>query len=388
MQGKFSKCVEWHTLFDALCLERGHLDNSRLASAYCSFTRKSTQSSYETALKNLNNWRQGVHAPSRRNFRILTLLLEVEGMDGEVQELWNRLYGDVQRRRPAVEEEGNAEEGDAGDAADPPSATTGTSGRRSGWKPAIAAAVLLLGAASFVGLTVAEDWWRPVDASKLPGAPRIDMTGQHIFNRELTVLKVGESAVIHGKRGRCAEQPVSWEETFQGLPNLSTGVWSNGGVGYRVSRSCGGPTPARAVVFTATRPGEDRFMLYEDPVVIRVEPAEAPPVADAGPAGPTAIDRAGQPVAWQPSVVAKVGEAIVVHGKRGRCGEPPPSWEEVAGELPTLSIGAWSDGGVGHRYSDACGGDTPVRAVVFTATRAGQQRLRLFGDPVDIRVEP
>ena len=103
-----------------------------------------------------------------------------------------------------------------------------------------------------------------------PGPVVIDMTGERIYWRELSEVAVGESVVIHGKRGRCGEQPPSWEETFEVLPELSTGIWSDGGVGYRISRSCGGATPARAVVFTATRPGEERFMLYEDPITLRV----------------------------------------------------------------------------------------------------------------------
>ena len=97
------------------------------------------------------------------------------------------------------------------------------------------------------------------------------MTGQRVYWRELSELKVGDSVVIHAKRGRCGEQPPSWEQVFEYLPESLTGIWSDGGVGYRVSRSCGGATPARAVVFTATRPGEERFMLYEDPITIRVE---------------------------------------------------------------------------------------------------------------------
>ena len=96
------------------------------------------------------------------------------------------------------------------------------------------------------------------------------MTGQPIEAREVVIAEVGQSVVVHGSRGRCGGQPPDWEEVFAGLPQLSTGIWSDGGVGIRVSRACSGGTPARAVVFTATHPGEERFTLYDDPITIRV----------------------------------------------------------------------------------------------------------------------
>ena len=92
---------EWHRLFDALCIEGGHLDNRLLASQYCDVTRNKTVTAYEAALKSLSNWRSGQHRPSRRNFRILTALLDVENHDALAQ--WNRLYEAGLRRKATAE---------------------------------------------------------------------------------------------------------------------------------------------------------------------------------------------------------------------------------------------------------------------------------------------
>jgi hypothetical protein len=269
IENRAADITEWHRLFDAVCLERGHIDNSALASAYCNLTKKKADGAYESALRSLNNWRHGAHLPNRRNARILTLLLDIEEGDPLFAH-WTRLYEETRRRRRTAEaEEAEAEE---------PAASTPTSAATAlrpthRWGAAAAAglAVALVGG-MLLGWVGGDDVATagPVIPRPEPGPMVIDMTDQRIYLRELAEVSVGESVVIHAKRGRCGQQPPSWEETFAHLPALATGIWSDGGVGYRVSRACGGATPARAVVFTATRPGEDRFMLYEDPVTIRV----------------------------------------------------------------------------------------------------------------------
>lgn len=267
IENRLAEITEWHRLFDAVCLDRGHIDNSALASAYCNLTRKKADGAYESALRSLNNWRHGAHLPNRRNARILTLLLGIE--DGHpVLAHWTRLYEETRRRRRAAEPE-DAEEAVA---TAPPLVTTAAR-RTHRWRKVAAAglAVAVVG-----GVLIAWGDGEELAAAGTvaprpePGPMVIDMTDQRIFWRELAELSVGDSIVIHAKRGRCGQQPPGWEETFAQLPALTTGIWSDGGVGYRVSRGCGGATPARAVVFTATRPGEDRFMLYEDPITIRV----------------------------------------------------------------------------------------------------------------------
>lgn len=293
MDSRFASIGQWHRLFDALCLEQGHLDNNGLASAFCALSKNKSNGAYESTLKNLNNWRQGVHTPNRRNFRLLTLLLRLEEGDAVLPH-WRRLYEEAQRRKPAAGPKRDREVlGEPLPSSFPsllppsppfpvPSPLSSTSPapaaaalfrRRAGWGRAVAAA-LVLAAASGVLLWLIgppdSEAERALGNRPTPGDPVLDMTDRQIYWRELAELAVGQSAVIHGKRGRCGEPPPSWAETFEDLPGLSTGRWSDGGVGYRVSRSCGGPTPARAVVFTATQPGEDRFILYEDPITLRV----------------------------------------------------------------------------------------------------------------------
>ncbi|SEL60390.1 hypothetical protein SAMN05443999_106200 [Roseovarius azorensis] len=272
MRESVADFVEWWRLFDALCTERGHVDNGQLASEYCNLTRKQANGAYEAALKSLNNWRQGLHTPSRRNFRILTLLLRVEDMAGVLPH-WNLLYEEAQRRKPPSEPE-NGEQRESLSAAPIQPAGAGLSVGRQ-----IAAAVALVALGAGGGAIVTLNMVQPRGVAAVAvagpgpdtGAPIIDMTGQRIPYREHTVVKTGQSVVIHGERSLCGEQPPPWEAVAHNLPSLAIGVWSDGGVGFRISNSCGGPTPARAVVFTATRSGEEQFYLYADPVTIRVE---------------------------------------------------------------------------------------------------------------------
>lgn len=257
MDGNDAPSGGWHGLFDRLCLEQGHFDCKTLAGLYCDFLGKENDAAaFDAAVKSLNNWRQGHHTPTRRNFRILTILLEVQDRR-DVLEPWNALYEDALRR------DSTAEGG-----ADAPV------------EPELRKFQFRWIAAGVIGVVVvvavfAMVWQQNGAPKRLvipPGPPVIDMSGQRIYWREVSELSVGESVVIHGKRGdRCAEQPPPWAEVLPLLPQLSTGVWSDGGVGYRISRSCGGPTPARAVVFTATRAGVDKFMLYEDPITVTVK---------------------------------------------------------------------------------------------------------------------
>lgn len=269
IESRVADIAEWHRLFDAVCLERGHIDNSDLAAAYCNLTRKKADGAYESALRSLNNWRRGAHVPNRRNARILTLLLGLQ--DGDpVLAHWTRLYEEAHRRKRNTDSEDGESEDTAGAA---PSVSAPAAPRRSRpwWIATAAVLALLVAGGAVIGWGDGEQ--AALDASgpkPEPGPVVIDMTDQRIYWRELSEVTVGESVVVHAKRGRCGQQPPSWEETFAQLPALTTGIWSDGGVGFRVSRACGGATPARAVVFTATRPGEDRFTLYEDPITIRV----------------------------------------------------------------------------------------------------------------------
>lgn len=266
MANGFGSFGEWHRLFDALCIERGHLDNAKLAGEYCTITKKTAESAYDSALKSLNNWRQGLHTPSRRNFRILTLLLRVEDAP-EVIPHWNQLYDAAQRRKPA---NGDGEQDQSPATPDIAPTHSATSRGHTGRRIAAAAVLMLIGAGGAVFALGTFDRPQTHTTTPKPGPKIVDMTSQRIEAHELVIARVGQSVVVHGSRGRCGEQPPGWEDVFEGLPHLSNGVWSDGGVGIRVSRACSGGTPARAVVFTATSPGEERFTLYDDPITIRV----------------------------------------------------------------------------------------------------------------------
>ncbi len=91
------------------------------------------------------------------------------------------------------------------------------------------------------------------------------------FSRTVA-LKVGQSMVIHGKRGKCGELPQSAEKTLAKLPtDLKTGKLRVGELGVRSSRSCNGITPAREVIFDAIQPGSEIIRLYGDDIVVTVE---------------------------------------------------------------------------------------------------------------------
>lgn len=85
---------------------------------------------------------------------------------------------------------------------------------------------------------------------------------------ERVTLAVGQSAVIHGIRGECGQNPVKSEIS---LPALKTGALSLGKPGVRNSGSCGGPTPAIEVIFTATAKGRESFVVEGDKISVRVK---------------------------------------------------------------------------------------------------------------------
>ncbi|MBC2857999.1 hypothetical protein [Stappia sp. 28M-7] len=89
----------WHDLLDALCRECGYLDNMHLADALCAASGNRTPAAFVTAVKNLRNWRRGIHIPQRRNFLLLGKILKVGEHDG-LRNHWNRLYHQA-RAKPA-----------------------------------------------------------------------------------------------------------------------------------------------------------------------------------------------------------------------------------------------------------------------------------------------
>lgn len=237
----------WHELLDGLCVEQGYLDNMSLAEQLCTASGNKTQVAFETAVKNLRNWRHGAHIPQRRNFLLLGKLLKVDRHDG-LRAHWNRLYG--QAKIKPVEDDVPAE------------AATGT---RKSHKA-------ILAGAGIAAVMIAAAWgtYPFMDAGRITADPVGSFEGivaEYVRN---VSVKVGESAVIHGARGNECGPAPSWESARLLLPEIVTGRLTDGGIGTRQSRQCGGRVPARAILFTATNAGTEQISLYGDDIVIRV----------------------------------------------------------------------------------------------------------------------
>ena len=246
----------WHEMFDALCVEHGHLDNFRLAEQFCAATGNGTQAAFDAAVKNLRNWRSGIHIPQRRNFLLLGRLLGVERRP-DMREEWNRLYGQARHvSAEAVDEIADVPV---------PIATPAPAHPSSRWRGpaffALTAVVIAIAMAAGTAL------WLTGGETADPVASYEGVVAEYVRN---VSLKVGESAIIHGARGdECGPAP-SWDVAEDMLPELVTGTLTDGGVGTRNSRQCGGRVPARAILFTATTAGTEQTSLYGDDIVIRV----------------------------------------------------------------------------------------------------------------------
>jgi hypothetical protein len=274
----WSRYQDWHLLLDALCTAQGHIDNQRLASEFCTRTKATGQAAYETALKNLTNWRNGLHAPNRRNFVTLSMILNVDSYDGLRLE-WNALYGKARRNRNGTADDagGDADRAGAGESLVPETVdekighkvaaqshpVVGLVLRHRGLTAALATALVVSAglASAYVSGVLTGGHGRAVDESVVP---RI---------RPMLVVdaKVGESYIVHGMRSDCDNKLPEWDNIEDVLPKISTGVFSDGGVGFRYSRSCDGNTLARAIRFTAKKPGREEIVMFGDSIVIEVQ---------------------------------------------------------------------------------------------------------------------
>lgn len=96
----------------------------------------------------------------------------------------------------------------------------------------------------------------------LIGAPAVAAADEIHWERAIN-LYVGESLVIAPARATCDEHKIpKWAWIERNLPASKLGGFSDGGVGRTNSPGCGGVVPARAIVFTAEKPGEERFEIY------------------------------------------------------------------------------------------------------------------------------
>ncbi|WP_454859040.1 hypothetical protein [Rhizobium binxianense] len=252
MEKNLEQINTWHKLFDELCDHRGFSDNMSLAARYCELTSGRGQKHFDTALRNLNNWRAGRHLPRPRSARVLSRLLTIEG-DPSLLTQWNHLYeqartadsstkGDPDERSPVVSEP----------------RTKSAYGR--------SILTILAGAGLFsMGVVVGIAWdmeWRPW-RTEVDDAPLITYLPE-------VRLVVGQSRIIHGERGDCGRLPRDWRDVWGNLPSSRIGDFSDAGIVRRYSMFCKGVTPARGVKFTAKAPGTEEMYVVGDYMKITV----------------------------------------------------------------------------------------------------------------------
>lgn len=260
----------WHLLLDELCNRAGYYDDATLAAAYCAVTGSKGQRQFDTAIRNLNNWRSGRHLPRSANLRILSKLFKV-AEDASLQARWDALYKEARQMESGLAREampvpaGPAAARNAG----PPVqfvqyivpseqavVPTWRSRKRFSLLQMIAGGVAMLVVGGALGATVTASGWRPW-AGPADNAPIVP------FKPVLT-MKVGDSRPIYAERGDCGKLPRDWQEVEADLPTLATGTFSDGGLARRHSKFCQGLTPARAIVFTATEAGVSEFEIQGD----------------------------------------------------------------------------------------------------------------------------
>ncbi|EKF20683.1 hypothetical protein [Nitratireductor pacificus] len=243
----------WHTLFDEICNRRGHYDNAVLASELCRQSGRGSKEDFEAAKKKLRNWRRGKRVPLRRNFQILSDLLQI-ATDAELVPVWYRLYAAAHER--AYPQRGAA-----------PADAEGVDGslRERRWRGAgrreIAAA-----AGIFIGgiLIAATAFERHPENLGLP------VVG---YNAQMNLI-VGETKLIHGEYDQCDGPPPEWEAVLPRIPDTDLGVFGDGGLAAKMVNDCGREMVVRAVRFTAVKPGIEEVVLLGDYMRLVVTPVE------------------------------------------------------------------------------------------------------------------
>lgn len=246
----WSRFDRWHRLLDALCDHRGYADNASLASQLCRRQGKNAHEDFNAAEKSLRNWRLGRHAPLRRNFMVLSELLDVSE-DPVLARRWSGLYAAARGREAP-------HDGDASpvhDVTTPASLTAGVR-RRLAWATAATGAIFLVAG----GL-----YWMAADPHE-----HLPMIG---YDSQI-VMAVGESRLIHGDRGNCDGGMLpDWRHTQMRVPASNLGAFSDGGLARKMSNFCDAVVPVRAVRFMAHTAGAEEIRLLGDFVkIVVVEP--------------------------------------------------------------------------------------------------------------------
>lgn len=84
------------------------------------------------------------------------------------------------------------------------------------------------------------------------------------------------------------------------------------------------------------------------------------------------------------SVELKIGQSIIVHGYRGKCGERPKNVDRK--RTRSTKLGILSNGKWGVTKSRTCKGWTPAIEVVFTANKKGRETIEVAGEKIKIAV--
>jgi hypothetical protein len=76
----------------------------------------------------------------------------------------------------------------------------------------------------------------------------------------------------------------------------------------------------------------------------------------------------------------------LIHGEYDTCKGPPPSWDEIAGNVPLSTLGRFADGGLARKMVNDCGKEMIVRAVMFTAEFPGIEEIYVLDDYMKFEV--
>lgn len=249
----WSDFQRWDELFRVVMDNGQYSATGDLAAEICSETAREKQGDLEAVIRNITNWRNGTHVPSRRYFTLLTEVLSVK-QNPELLKVWNRLYNqEIKRKSRSKPGSGSTTEDS------PASLTESKSG--SFWRQSntiLAAFLVIVIGTAILWVSNSNDGSGNASTNKIPFQPDL-------------VLEIGESATLHGYRSKCGRGVPSVQETESLLPrDLKHGVLSAGEAGVRYSRTCQDFTPARAVRYQAKSKGIDRFRLFGDEMTVTV----------------------------------------------------------------------------------------------------------------------
>ncbi|ASM74498.1 MULTISPECIES: hypothetical protein [Roseobacteraceae] len=95
-------------------------------------------------------------------------------------------------------------------------------------------------------------------------------------------------------------------------------------------------------------------------------------------------------IPFKKSVSLKVGQAMVIHGRRGDCGSLPSKSDLAKSKSDldrNLTTGHIVFGKPGVRKSGSCNGWTPAYETIFVADQPGRETVKIHGDAVRITVK-